>query len=152
MLKSTLLVASLVLSGLTVSAQNVTPASSTTITKTTKQKKELSPEDRAVRVLRMMTSKAQLTDAQSADVKQILLDREKSIANARKTLQGKESKAAIDVARIKTDNKLQTILSPEQWKSWVTFKEENKKRRQEQKTDPKSTTTPTSPSDQEDFY
>jgi Spy/CpxP family protein refolding chaperone len=152
MLKSSLLVASLVLSGLTVTAQNTTPASSTTITKTTKQKKELSPEDRAVRVLRMMTSKAQLTDAQSADVKQILLDREKSIANARNTLQGKERKAAIDVARNKADSKLQTILSPEQWKSWVTFKEEQKKRHQEKKGAPKSTTTPTAPSDQEDFY
>jgi len=151
MLKSTLLVASLVLSGLTVSAQNAAPASTPT-SKTTKQKKELSPEDRAVRVLRMMTSKANITDAQTPEVKQILLDREKSIENAKNTLKGNDKKAAIEAARSKADSKFQAILSPEQWKSWVSFKEEQKKRRMEKKADPKSTTTPTAPSDQEDFY
>ncbi len=148
MIKSLFLSLVLASSGLSLIAQNATPATTTA----PKQKKELSPEDRAIRVVRMMTSKAHLTDAQAADVKQIILEREKAKVEIRKAGKGKEKKAAIDEINTSTEAKLQKILSADQWKSWLTFKEEQKKRYQERKEAQKSTDTPANPADQEDFY
>lgn len=96
------------------------------------QKRTLTPEDKAVRALRMVISKTGLTDQQTPTVKQILLDRENAKEAARKANKGDKDKVKSEIESInqKADAKLQEILTPEQWKRWVNFKEEHKKKKE----------------------
>lgn len=151
MFKSLFLAATLIGSGISLDAQNVTPAPAKPAQAKT-QKKALTPEDRTVRVIRMMTAKTNLTDAQFADAKQIILERENTIEETRKSTAGKDKKAAIDAARTKADSKLQGVLTPEQWKLWLTFKAEQQKRHHEKKAAKTQPASSTNPADQEDFY
>jgi hypothetical protein len=127
MIKSLVLASSLVLSGLSLEAQNVAPAAPVK----QEQKKERSPEEKAIRNLRMMTARCVLTDAQTPAVKQILLDRENSIENIRSNSpKGTDKKAAIEAIKKETDGKLSGAMSAEQWAKWLSFKEEQKKRKE----------------------
>ncbi len=152
MIKSILTAAVLIVSCLTVNAQTeraVTPAQKNANT----QKRELSPEDRAVRVLRMMTSKANLTEAQSAEVKEILMEREKvkaSAKNADGTI-NKDKIADVKAANQKANEKLQNVLSAEQWTQWENFKTQMKERRAAKKSE-QGKEQMNRPEMEEDFY
>jgi hypothetical protein len=67
-------------------------------------------------------------------------------------LTGKEKKASIDGAKSKADEKLQTVMTPDQWKKWTSFKEEQKKNHQDKKAAAQPTTNPTNTTEKEDFY
>ena len=96
------------------------------------QKRTLTPEDKATRALRMVISKTGISDQQTAAVKQILLDRENAKEAAKKANKGDREKVKAEIESInqKSDAKLQETLTPEQWKRWVTFKEEQKKKKE----------------------
>lgn len=151
-MKSLFLAASLIVSGISAEAQNVSPNAQPKPKASATQKKEMTPEQRTTRIVRMMTAKTNLSDAQAADVKNIVFEREVALATARKSMTGKEKKATIDAAKSKADEKLQTIMTPEQWKKWLSFKEEQKKRHQDKKAAAQPTTSPTNAAEQEDFY
>lgn len=147
MIKSLFLAAALMFSGFSASAQakqetSKTPASNN-------QKRVMSPQERAIRVLRMMTSKINLSDVQQADVKQILLDRENARAEA-KNEDGSIKREEMKAVNAKANEKLQAALSPEQWKNWEAFKAEQKARREANKADKKDQNT--RPEMEEDFY
>lgn len=97
----------------------------------TMRAKDFTPEQRAVRVLRVMSSKVALTDAQSTDVKQILLDRENVKASCRNEdgSINKEKIADVKAANKTANEKLQNVLTPEQLQKWNSFKAEVKERR-----------------------
>jgi hypothetical protein len=127
MIKSLVLASCLVVSGLSLEAQNVAPAAPVK----QEQRKERSPEDKAIRNLRMMTARCVLTDAQTPAVKQILLDRENSIENIRSNSpKGTDKKESIAAIRKESDTKLSNSMSPEQWQKWLSFQEEQKKRKE----------------------
>jgi Spy/CpxP family protein refolding chaperone len=113
----------------------------------TKQK-TLSPEDRAIRVLRMMTSRVGLKDNQQAEVKAILIDRENAKAEAKKLTEKSSKKVKTQEAQSNADDKLQKVLTPEQWTAWVKFKEEQKAKKVANKDGSKSN----EPQKEEDFY
>ena len=77
------------------------------------QKRTLTPEDKAVRALRMVISKTGLTDQQSPAVKQILLDRENAKEAARKANKRDKEKVKAEIESINQKAKLQAILTPE---------------------------------------
>jgi len=131
MIKSLVLASCLVVSGLSLVAQNVAPAAPVKKEQNKADEKKRSPEEKAIRNLRMMTANCGLTDAQTPAVKQILLDRENSIENIRTSSpKGTDKKAAIAVIRQESDTKLSNSMSPEQWKKWLSFQEEQKKRKE----------------------
>lgn len=125
-----------------------------TQTKTTQQKRELTPEDKAIRQLRLMTSKTNLTDAQTPEVKQILLARENEKEAARKANGGDKEKlkSSYKAINVKYDDKLQAALTPEQWKNWVTFREDFKKRREAKLAQNPNAAPADGQSETEDFY
>jgi hypothetical protein len=96
------------------------------------QKRNLTPEDKATRALRMVIGQTGINDSQTQAVKQIFLDRENAKESARKANQGDKEKVRSEIKAInqKADDKLQAILSPEQWKRWVSFKEDQRKRKE----------------------
>jgi hypothetical protein len=96
-----------------------------------------------------MSSKINISDTQQADVKQILLDRENARAEA-KNEDGTIKKEEIKAANKKANDKLQTILTPEQWKQWETFKAEQKTRREANKAEENNKQS--RPEMEEDFY
>lgn len=147
MIKSLFLAATLLISGFAASAQTKQETSKTPAS--ANQKRVMSPQERSIRVLRMMTSKVQLSDTQQADVKQILLDRENSRAEA-KNEDGTIKKEEFKAANMKANEKLQTVLSPEQWKNWEAFKAEQKTRREANKAT--KSEQQTRPEMDEDFY
>ena len=112
------------------------------------KQKSLSPEDRAIRVLRMMTSRVGLKDNQQADVKVVLIERENSKAEAKKMTDKSAKKNKMQEVQTASDTKLQNILTPEQWTAWGKFKEEQKVRRAANKDESKSL----DPQKEEDFY
>ncbi len=131
MIKSLVLASCLVVSGLSLVAQNVAPATPVKKEQNKADEKKRSPEEKAIRNLRMMTANCGLTDAQTPAVKQILLDRENSIENIRtNSPKGTDKKAAIAAIRQESDAKLSNSMSPEQWKKWLSFQEEQKKRKE----------------------
>lgn len=152
MIKSFLAAAVMLVSCLTANAQTeraVAPANKNA----SSQKRQMSPEERAVRVLRMMTSKTNLTEAQSAEVKQILLEREQVKASARNedgTI-NKDKIADVKAASMKANEKLQAVLTPEQWKNWESYKEQVKERRAAKKAEQRKEQI-NSPEMEEDFY
>jgi hypothetical protein len=112
----------------------------------------MTPQERSVRVLRMMASKVNLSDTQQAEVKQVLLDREIARAEARNedgTIKA-DSKESLKAANQKANDKLATILSPEQMKTWEEFKSNQKVRREQNKAN--SNTQQSRPEMEEDFY
>jgi hypothetical protein len=147
MMKSLFLAVAILFSGISVSAQSKQETSKTPAPNN--QKRIMSPQERAIRVLRMMSSKINLSDTQQADVKQILLDRENARAEA-KNEDGTIKKEEFKAANKKANDKLQTILSPEQWKQWEAFKAEQKVRREANKTDENNKAS--RPEMEEDFY
>ncbi|MEX1189820.1 MAG: hypothetical protein WED33_11225 [Bacteroidia bacterium] len=152
MTKSFLMAAAMTISCLCANAQ--TEKSTSPAQKSAKvQKRDLTPEDRAVRVLRMMTSKAGLTDAQTSEVNQILIEREKAKAAARNedgTI-NKDKIADVKAANKKAEDKLQQVLTPEQWNNWEAFKKETKERRAARKADGNKQQM-NRPEMEEDFY
>lgn len=133
MIKSLLLASSLVISGLSLEAQNAAPAAPVKSEKKADANKK-TPEERAIRNLRMITAQCGLSDAQTPAVKQILLDRENSIEKIRSNSpKGTDKKAAIEAIRKESETKISNAMSPEQWKKWMSFQEEQKKRKEEGK-------------------
>lgn len=133
MIKSLLLASSLVISGLSLEAQNAAPAAPVKSEKKADANKKTS-EERAIRNLRMITAQCGLSDAQTPAVKQILLDRENSIDKIRSNSpKGTDKKAAIEAIRKESETKISNVMSPEQWKKWMSFQEEQKKRKEEGK-------------------
>lgn len=131
MIKSFVLASCLVVSGLSLVAQNDAPAAPVKKEQNKTEEKKRSPEDKAIRNLRMMTASCGLTDAQTPAVKQILLDRENSIEKIRtNSPKGTDKKAAIESIRKEADLKLSNAMSAEQWAKWLSFKEEQKKRKE----------------------
>jgi Spy/CpxP family protein refolding chaperone len=112
------------------------------------KQKSLSPEDRAIRVLRMMTSRVGLKDNQQADVKAVLIERENAKAEAKKLTDKAAKKSKMQEIKTSSETKLQNILTPEQWTAWNKFKEEQKVKREANKEGTKST----APQNEEDFY
>lgn len=130
MIKSLVLASCLVVSGLGLVAQNVAP---TPVKKEQNKadEKKRSPEEKAIRNLRMMTASCRLTDAQTPAIKQILLERENSIENIRtNSPKGTDKKGAIEAIKKESDGKLSSAMSAEQWAKWLSFKEEQKKRKE----------------------
>jgi Spy/CpxP family protein refolding chaperone len=79
----------------------------------------------------MMTARCGLSDAQTPAVKQIIVDRENSIEKIRSNSpKGTDKKAAIEAIRKESDTKLSNSMSPEQWQKWLSFQEEQKKRKE----------------------
>jgi protein CpxP len=150
MIKTMLIAIALLVSGTAANAQksDVAPAA-----KSTNAKRQLGPEDRAVRVLRMMTSQVGLSDAQTAEVKQILLTRENVRASARNEdgSLNPAKKDEVKAANQKANEQLKEILTPEQWQKWEAYKQELKKRRAEKKAEP-GKGAPSGPEQEEDFY
>lgn len=131
MIKSLVLASSLVVSGLSLVAQNVAPAAPVKKEQNKAEEKKRSPEEKAIRNLRMMTARCVLTDAQTPAVKQILLDRENAIEKIRSNSpKGTDKKAAIAAIRQESETKLSNSMSPEQWNKWLSFQEEQKKRKE----------------------
>jgi hypothetical protein len=131
MIKSLVLASCLVVSGLSLVAQNVAPAAPIKKEQNKAEQKKRSPEEKAIRNLRMMTARCGLTDVQTPAVKQILLDRENSIENIRSNSpKGTDKKEAIAAIRKESDTKLSNSMSPEQWQKWLSFQEEQKKRKE----------------------
>ena len=150
MFKSLFLAFVLVFSSIAANAQSkqetsVSPAQSN-------QKRVMTPQERSIRVLRMMTSKVNLSDTQQADVKQVLLDRENAKAAARNADGSAKAttKEEIKAANQRASEKLQTILSPEQWKTWEEFKSNQKARREQNKAN--QNRQESRPEMEEDFY
>jgi hypothetical protein len=114
------------------------------------QKRNLTPEDKAIRALRMVISQAGISDAQTPAVKQILLDRENAKASVRKANKGDKEKIQAEIANInsKADEKLQATLTPEQWKRWVSFKAEHEKKKAAKRAEAGKDAT----GSEEDFY
>lgn len=114
------------------------------------QKRNLTPEDKAVRALRMVISQAGISDSQTQAVKQILLDRENAKESAKKANKGDKEKIQAEILNInaKADEKLQTSLTPEQWKRWVTFKAEHQKKKEAKR----AAAGKDSPASEEDYY
>ena len=138
MIKTLVLASSLVISGLSLEAQNVGPAALVKKEQNKAEDKKRSPEEKAIRNLRMMTARCGLSDAQTPAVKQILLDRENSIENIRSNSpKGTEKKGAIETIKKEADIKLSNAMSAEQWAKWLSFKEEQKKRKEAGKGNPK---------------
>lgn len=150
MIKSILMATVMTFSCLVANAQTNTAP---THKSKTMRAKDFTPEQRAVRVLRMMTSQVSLADAQSADVKQILLDRENVKASARNEdgSMNKEKIADVKAANKTANEKLESVLSPEQWEKWTSFKNELKERRKANKSSG-SDTQMKRPEMEEDFY
>jgi len=131
MIKSFVLASCLVVSGLSLVAQNVAPAAPVKKEQNKAEEKKRSTEEKAIRNLRMMTARCGLTDAQTPAVKQILLDRENSIDNIRSNSpKGTDKKGAIESIKKEADVKLSKAMSAEQWAKWLSFKEEQKIRKE----------------------
>ena len=131
MIKNLVLASCLVISGLSLEAQNDAPAAPVKKEQNKAEEKKRSPEEKAIRNLRLMTASCGLTDVQTPAVKQILLDREISIEKIRSNSpKGTDKKAAIAAIRQESDTKLSNSMSPEQWKKWLSFQEEQKKRKE----------------------
>ena len=130
MIKNLVLASCLVISGLSLEAQNVAPAPVKKEQNKAEDKKR-SPEEKAIRNLRMMTARCGLSDAQTPAVKQILLDRENSIEKIRSNSpKGTDKKGAIETIKKEADTKLSNAMSAEQWAKWLSFQEEQKKRKE----------------------
>lgn len=145
-----LILAGLLSLGLGLQAQqSETPASVTQ----KKSERKSTPEDRAMRLTRLMSSKVQLNDEQLKQVNQILVERENSRDAALKAYNGDKEKARKDIrgSRQKAENKLKEVLTAEQWKTWQQFKEEQKKKKQ-QKIDGEGQGNTPQKVDEEDFY
>jgi hypothetical protein len=98
----------------------------------------------------MMTARCVLTDAQTPAVKQILLDRENSIEKFRtNSPKGTNKKVAIESIKNEADVKLSSAMSAEQWAKWLSFKEEQKKRKEAGQGNPKKSGNKT---EREDEY
>ena len=150
MMKTMLVALVLLFAGSVTNAQN---SNATPAAKSTNSKKQLGPEDRAVRVLRMMTSQVGLSEAQTAEVREILLKRE-NVRVAARNEDGSLNPAKKDevkAANQKANEQLQEILTPEQWQKWETYKQELKKRRAEKKENPGKGSS-SNPDSEEDFY
>lgn len=127
-------------------------ATSTTTTKTVSQRKS-TPEERAMRLTRLMSSKVKLNDEQLKQVNQILLERENSKESALKAYNGDKEKARKDIrgSRAKAEAKLKEVLTEEQWKTWQQFKEEQKAKKQQKMNGENQGNAPQK-IDEEDFY
>jgi len=114
-------------------AQNTTAPSNQAPVAVQKKNNPKNPEQRAVRILRQMSSKIQLSEAQSTQVKQILIEREEARDAALKAAGGDVQKARpeIKASREKAEQKLKSVLSPEQYKAWQDYREELKRQKQE---------------------
>ena len=131
MIKNLVLASCLVVSGLGLVAQNVAPAAPVKKEQNKAEEKKRSPEEKAIRNLRIMTANCGLTDAQTPAVKQILLEREISIEKIRtNSPKGTDKKAAIETIKKESEGKLSSAMTAEQWAKWLSFKEEQKKRKE----------------------
>jgi hypothetical protein len=149
MIKSLVLASCLVVSGFSLVAQNVAPAAPVKKEQNKAEEKKRSPEEKAIRNLRMMTARCVLTDAQTPAVKQILLDRENSIEKIRSNSpKGTDKKGAIESIKKEADLKLSNAMSTEQWAKWLSFKEEQKKRKEAGQGNPKKSGNKTEKEDE----
>lgn len=115
-------------------------------------KKDLTPEQRATRVIRMMSHKVSLTEAQHAALKPLVNEREveKEKIKTNSSLDSKSKRAAIMEINTKYDALLKKELSPEQWTKYEEFRVEMKAKRAEKK-DAK-TQQESTPDMEEGFY
>jgi hypothetical protein len=111
------------------------------------------PAERAILVLRMMSSKVNLNENQQLEVRQILVERENARDLAFQNHAGIKDNAKPDLkaANKSADLKLQKVLSAEQWSVWEKFRKEEAQKRKEQKAN-KTRTPANSPTKEEDFY
>lgn len=132
----TLLVAGMIAVAGIASAQSKPAATTERAARVEQPKRDLTPEDRAMRVLRMMSYNAKLTDAQQADVKPILIEREKTKMSTTAGKSGSKDPATKEMrrkAQQDADVKLKEILSPEQWGKWEAYRADQKAKRAEMK-------------------
>jgi hypothetical protein len=130
--------------------QEAAPAATTT---QTKAQRKSTPEERAMRLTRLMSSKVKLNDEQLKQVNQILLERENAKESALKAYNGDKEKARKDIrgSRAKAEAKLKEVLTDEQWKTWQQFKEEQKNKKQQKMSGENQGKAPQK-IDEEDFY
>lgn len=93
-----------------------------------KQKQALSPEDRAVRLLRRMTGPAQLTKEQTDIIGVVLLEREKERERI-KIENATDMKKQLKALNERYEEKLKASMKPEQWQNWEKWREEQKNKR-----------------------
>lgn len=148
MIKSLLIASALLFGGTFAQAQSVQPNNQAA---KSQKRQDLTPQDRAIRALRMLSAKTNLTEAQAAEAKQIFIDRENARAEARLAdgTMDPAKKESVKEANKKANQKLEALLSPEQMKQWEQFKQEQKARREAGKADSKQATRPEM---EEDFY
>lgn len=86
------------------------------------------PEQRATQQTALMTEKLALSEAQSAKVKEINLKYANKIKEAREKAAGDREamRATVGTIRQEQDTELKTVLTEEQWKQWVTYREESR--------------------------
>ena len=84
------------------------------------------PEQRATQQTAQMTEKLSLSEAQSAKVKEINLKYANKMKEAREKSAGDREamRGAIGSIRQEQDAELQTVLTEDQWKQWVAYREE----------------------------
>ena len=129
MIKTFLLASSLVMTGISLDAQTVAPATKAPVKKdvTTSSVNKLTPEERATNTLRQMISVCSLKKEQTPKIKQILLETENSIDKIiMSTPKGKDSTSAISALNKESDVKISKAMTPEQWKLWLEFRTKQK--------------------------
>ncbi len=94
------------------------------------QKAALSPEDKAIRILRRMTGPAQLSSEQTEKIKPLLIEREKS-KEAIKKAAAPDMRKQLKALNDKYEAQLKGIMKPEQWQGWEKFRAEQKEKRKE---------------------
>lgn len=84
------------------------------------------PEQRATQQTAMMTEKLALSEAQSTKVKEINLKYANKMKEAREKSAGDREamRNTVGTIRQEQDAELQTVLTEDQWKQWVTTREE----------------------------
>lgn len=86
------------------------------------------PEQRANQQTALMTEKLSLSEAQSAKVKEVNLKYANKLKEAREKAGGDREamRATVGTIRQEQDAELQTVLTEEQWKQWVAYREESR--------------------------
>lgn len=84
------------------------------------------PEQRANQQTATMTEQLSLSDAQSAKVKEVNLKYANKMKDAREKAAGDREamRGAMTSIRQEQDAELQTVLTEEQWKQWVAYREQ----------------------------
>lgn len=100
-----------------------------------KQKESIkqNPDKKALLTYRKIKSKISLDSAQSAEVRKILIEREREKEKARKLYPEKSEKRRIAIREIhlKYDEKLKSVMSEDQWKKFLEIRKDMVKKHKE---------------------